>query len=135
VATLIDSSLWIDFTRAKSPLPLKQFVATYILASDAALAEPVAFEVLRYATATESAQLRQQFQHLPMLSTPDDVWDRAATLGQDCRKNGISVGAIDLLISAVTLHHGAELVTFDADFQRIAGISALKVKLLQRLTP
>jgi predicted nucleic acid-binding protein len=135
VATLIDSSLWIDFTRAKSPRPLKQFIAPYVLAPDIALAEPVVFEVLRYATDSETVQLRQQFLHLPMLATPGDLWDRAAALGQDCRKKGISVGAMDLLISAVALHHGAELVTFDADFQRIAGISALQVKLLQRPTP
>jgi len=28
---LLDSSLWIDFTRARSPLVLKQFIAPYVL--------------------------------------------------------------------------------------------------------
>jgi predicted nucleic acid-binding protein len=135
VTTLIDSSLWIDFTRAKSPRSLKQFVAPYILAPGVAVAEPIVFEVLRYATDVEAAQLQQQFQQLPMLSTPVDLWDRAAALGRDCRKSGIAAGAVDLLISTVALHHGAELVTFDGDFQRIAGLSALQVRLLQRPTP
>jgi hypothetical protein len=48
--TLIDTSLWIDFTRARSPRSLKQFIAPYILHPSAHLAESVTFEVLRHAT-------------------------------------------------------------------------------------
>lgn len=135
MAILIDSSLWIDFTRTRSSRSLKSFIAPHILAPSAVLAEPVMFEILRYATAQESQQLRAQFQLLPVLATPADLWTRAAELGQDCRNNGITVGAIDLLIAYVAIHHAAELVTFDDDFQKIASISTLQVKVLQRLTP
>ena len=121
---LIDSSLWIDFTRERSPRAIKQFVSRYIFASDAALAEPVAFEVLRYATDLEAAGLEEQFQHIPLLSTPTDLWSRAA-----------GAGAMDLVISCVAINHGAELVTFDADFQRISQASELRVKLLKRPAP
>lgn len=38
---LLDSSLWIDFTRARSPLALKQFIAPFVLDPAAHLAEPV----------------------------------------------------------------------------------------------
>ena len=41
---LLDTSLWIDFTRARSPAPLKQFIAPYVLDPEAHLAEPVRFE-------------------------------------------------------------------------------------------
>jgi predicted nucleic acid-binding protein len=132
---LIDSSLWIDFTRERSPRAIKQFVSRYIFASDAALAEPVAFEVLRYATDLEAAGLEEQFQHIPLLSTPTDLWSRAAELGQRCRKVGFGAGAMDLVISCVAINHGAELVTFDADFQRISQASELRVKLLKRPAP
>ena len=83
--TLIDTSLWIDFTRARSPKNLKHFIAPFILHPDAHLAEPVAFEILRHATPAENAQLTQQFQTLPMLPTPADLWIRAADLGRACR--------------------------------------------------
>jgi predicted nucleic acid-binding protein len=132
VATLIDSSVWIDFTRAKSPRKLKQFISAFVLAPDVAMAEPVAFEVLRYASHEEAAQLHQQFKHLPVIPTPEDLWPAAAELGQSCRQSGIQAGAMDLLISIVALHHGAELVTFDRDFLGIADVCALRVKLLQR---
>jgi predicted nucleic acid-binding protein len=132
---LIDTSLWIDFTRSRSPQSLKQFIAPYVLHPDAHLAEPVTFEILRHATAAESRQLTQQFQTLPTLATPADLWTEAAQLGQACRRKGVTALSLDLLIAAIALHHGAEIITFDADFEKIAGISSLQVKLLQRPTP
>ena len=114
--TLIDTSLWIDFTRARSPKNLKHFIAPFILHPDAHLAEPVAFEILRHATPAENAQL-------------------TADLGRACRQAGITVGALDLLIAAVALEHSAEVVTFDPDFEKIAAVSSLQVKLLIRPAP
>jgi hypothetical protein len=58
--TLIDTSLWIDFTRARSPRSLKQFIVPYALHPTAHLAEPITFEVLRHATLKESKQLTRQ---------------------------------------------------------------------------
>jgi len=129
---LIDSGLWIDFTRVRTPRPLKQFIGAYILSPEAALAEPIMYEVLRHATDDEIGGVRTQFAVLPMLTTPDDLWTSAAQLGQVCRRKGISAGSIDLLIAIVAIHHDAELVTLDRDFQAIAGACDLRVKLLQR---
>ncbi|MGH9675962.1 MAG: type II toxin-antitoxin system VapC family toxin [Candidatus Acidiferrum sp.] len=135
MAMLVEASLWIDLTRARSPLGLKQFVAPYIDDPEASIAEPIVFELLRSATDAEARRLKSHFDSLPRLTDPDDLWRMAAELGQSCRKNGINVGALDLLIATVAIHHGAELVTFDGDFERIARVSALQVKLLQRPTP
>jgi predicted nucleic acid-binding protein len=133
--TLIDTSLWIDFTRTRSPRTLKRFIAPYILHPDAHLAEPITFEILRHATAAEARQLTQQFQTLPMLATPPLFWTQAAELGQACRRKNITIGSLDLLIATIALHHGAEIVTFDSDYQKIASVSHLQTKLLQRPTP
>jgi predicted nucleic acid-binding protein len=129
---LIDTSLWVDFTRASSPPRLKRFIAPHLLHRDAHLAEPVVFEILRHATPTEARHLLLQFQTLPLLTTPPDLWTEAARLGQACRGKGITAASLDLLIAAVALHHGAEIVTFDLDFERIASVSTLQVKCLQR---
>ncbi|HEY4329157.1 MAG TPA: PIN domain-containing protein, partial [Phycisphaerae bacterium] len=111
---------------------LKQFIAPYILDPQAHLAEPVAFEILRHATPAEFMQLSQQFQTFPLLVTPDDLWSRAAGLGRSCRDHHFVAGSLDLLIAAIALHHGAEVVTFDSDYKKIASVSALQVKLLTR---
>ncbi len=67
---LIDTSLWIDFTRSRSPRALKLFIAPFILAPGAHLTEPISFEILRHATPLEARQLMSQFQTVPMLVTP-----------------------------------------------------------------
>jgi len=133
--TLIDTSLWVDFTRVRSSLAVKQFIAPFVLDPDAHLAEPVTFEVLRNASAAEAIQIGRRFQTLPTLTTPADLWIQATHLGQACRRKGFNVAALDLLIAAIAIHHGAELITFDGDFQHIAGVSGLQVNLLVRPTP
>jgi predicted nucleic acid-binding protein len=135
MAQLIDTSLWIDFTRARSPRALKRFIAPFILDPDAHLAEPVVFEMLRQASALEAKQLTQQFQTLPLLSTPADLWTAAAQLGQECRRKNFTIGSLDLLLATIALHHSAEIITFDDDFQKIAGVSKLRTKLIQRPAP
>jgi predicted nucleic acid-binding protein len=132
VAVLIDTTLWIDFTRARSPRPLKDFIATYITDPAACVAEPIAFEVLRYATAEEQQFFEDQLQTMTMLLSPSTLWSDAASLGRRCRENGLTPGSLDLLIATVAMHHGAELVTFDSDFEQIARISNLHVTHLRR---
>ncbi len=132
---LIDTSLWIDFTRARSPQTLKRFIAPYLLDPEACLAEPIVFELLRHATPVENKQLSQQFQTLPTLTTPADLWIDAGTLGQACRRKNLTISSMDLLIATIALAHGAEVVTFDDDFQKVASVSMLQVKLLRRPLP
>jgi predicted nucleic acid-binding protein len=134
VITLIDSSLWVDFTRARSPRRLRQFIAPHVLDPAAHLSEPVMYELLRNAVPEEIGRLRQQLEIIPMLATPGNLWERATALGQSCRKKGGTPGALDLLIATVALAHHAVLVTLDEDFQIMAEASNLEVKLLQRPT-
>jgi hypothetical protein len=134
MANLIDTCLLVDYTRSRSPRALKKFIAPYILHPEAHLAEPVIFEVLRYAKPVEAKQLARQFQTFPVLTTPADLWLQAAALGQACRQHNLTMNSLDLLIASIALHHGAEVVTFDDDFQKIATASNLQVKLLNRPT-
>jgi predicted nucleic acid-binding protein len=129
---LLDTSLWVDFTRARSPAALKQFIAPFVLDPQAHLAEPVLFEVLRSARPEEARQLQAQFATLPTLPTPADLWQRAIGLGQACRQIGRTVLSLDLLVAAVALHHNAVLVSFDADFEAIASVSDLRLQRLNR---
>jgi predicted nucleic acid-binding protein len=135
MALLIDTSLWIDFSRARSSSALKRLIAPFILDPEARLADPIIFEMLRNATPAETKQLGQQFSTLVVLASPPQLWIEAANLGQACKRTSFTVGSLDLLIATIALHHGAEIVTFDSDYQRIASVSSLQVKLLQRPTP
>ncbi len=76
--------------------------------------------------------LEAQFDTLPLLATPADLWHQAIELAQACRRIGRTVLSLDLLVAAVALHHSAELVSFDADFEAIASVCSLRFKLLSR---
>lgn len=132
MATLIDTSLWIDFTRARSPRSLKQFIAPYILHPDTKLAEPVVFEILRHATPEESRPLKQQFSTYAVFATPRDLWTQATEMGQVCRQQGFTAGSMDLLIASLAFYHNAEIITFDDDFVTIAKMTGIRVNLLRR---
>ena len=130
---LIDSSLWIDFFRRKSSAALRAQTSQWIASPDAVNCEPVTFEILRHATASERPGLVARLNTLPLLPTPKAVWSEAALLGQGCRDRGFTVNSLDLLIAAIALHHDAELVTFDGDYTLIAHASPrLRVNVLAR---
>jgi hypothetical protein len=71
---LLDSRCWIDFTRARSPLAEKQFIAPFVLDPAAHLAEPLRFELLRTVRHEEVRLLDARFATLPSLLTPPDLW-------------------------------------------------------------
>jgi predicted nucleic acid-binding protein len=130
MARLIETSLWVDFTRRKTPPERKAAIHPWILDPQACLCEPVAFEVLRHATAEERPQIEAQFTTLPLLETPPLLWRDATRLGQQCRDQGFTAGTLDLLIAALAIHHDAELITFDSDYTAISQASALRVTLI-----
>lgn len=132
MARLLDTNLWIALTRTGTPQELKQLVSPYAIDPQACLAEPVVFEMLRNATEAETLRLATYFESLLLLATPPDIWSDGVELGRACRRIGVSVGAIDLLIAVVAIYHDAEVVTFDRDFEHIAKVSELRVKFLQR---
>lgn len=129
---LIDTSLWVDLLRKRSPPKLKTFIVPYVRDSDARVAEPVLFELLRNAKDSETPAIEALLSTVPSLATPTDLWTKAASLGRNCRRIGVTPGPLDLLIAQVPLHYNAELVTFDSDFQELARVSGLKVNLLTR---
>ena len=132
MATLIDTSLWIDLTRTRSPRALKAFIVPYVNDPAACLAEPILFELLHSATDDEAQRMTRQFETMPLLTSPGDLWGRGVELGRACRRVGLNAGSIDLLIAAIALYHRAELVTFDTDFQKISEVSGLRVNALKR---
>jgi len=132
MARLIESSLWVDFTRRRTPPELKARIHPWILDPLAVVCEPVMFEVLWHATPDERPKILAQFATMPVLPPPPRFWGVATHLGQTCRDNGLTPGSMDLLIATIAIQHDAELVTFDTDFAHIAKVTPLKVRLLHR---
>jgi predicted nucleic acid-binding protein len=129
---LIDSTLWVDFFRAKTPAAVKHQIIPFIDAAEAVLCEPVRFEILRASFRRERPRIEATFATLPLLADPPDLWESAAALGQKCVEARFIPPAIDLLIAQTALAHAAEVITFDSHFTEIARVSSLQVRLLRR---
>ena len=131
---LIDSSCWIDFLRG-SPTRARDDMRV-ILAnrlSDVAVCEPVAMELL--ACTSQPSTIRSIEALLGnLVDLPVDVntdFRAAAAIQQALRREGNAARSmIDCLIAAIALRHDVEVVHKDADFDRIAGVTKLKVRAL-----
>lgn len=130
--TVIESSLWVDYFRPKTPAPTREMAESVINLADAVLVEPVVFELLRSAHRTQRPVVEAHFATMRVLLTPPNLWRKATELGRTCQDQGLVIPTIDVLIAAICLHHKAEVATFDKHFAEIQKISALQVRFLVR---
>jgi len=73
--------------------------------------------------AEQATELASQFE---VLEVTEAIAIEAARLGGECARRGTPVGNMDLLIGATTRLHRATLLTRDADFSMIPGVSVEK---------
>jgi hypothetical protein len=76
---------------------------------------------------THRREILSRFAMLPLLSPGRDTHVEAASLRNSCRRRGVQVGTIDVLIAQLCIQHDCSLLTTDRDFQAIARLSALQV--------
>jgi predicted nucleic acid-binding protein len=132
VSYVVDSSIWIDLFRSGSPAAAKRASAELIEHEEAAICEPVIFELVRALPAAARRNVQAQLGLLPVVPTPATLWNDAALLGQKCASRGFAPPAMDLLIAQVCIHNGVELVTMDQHFSEIARVSSLRSRLVGR---
>ena len=129
---IVDTCVWIDHLRARTPDATRQVADTAVHAEDALLCEQVRFELLCGASRRERPLLLRRLATMPMLHTPPRLWHDAAELGTKACDTGLHVPSVDLLIAALCIHHDVALTTFDGHFGKLAGLSKLRVNLLIR---
>ena len=132
MTNLVDSSLWVDYFRKKTPAAVKAQVDVIIRGADVATCAPILFELLRAVSQKEARKIEEFFATVPVLETPKTSWADSGRLGQKCAEAGFLTPAIDLLIAQICIHHDVVLTTFDADFKKIASVSPLRLNLLTR---
>lgn len=129
---LIDTCVWVDFFRPKTPAWIRAMASAAINRPDAVICEPVRLELLRGVPAGSESRPARFLATLPLLPTPRELWSEALRHAQACTKGGLTPSTIDLLIATVAVHHRACLVTFDEDFVRMAAHLPLQVEYLDR---
>lgn len=123
---LVDTSVWIEVFRRRSPLDLEQVAAW----DDIATCLPVVQEVLQGFQDERAFRMAgEAMLALPIVESPlsQPVFHEAVRLYRMARATGITIrSGVDCLIAACALRHDLEVLHRDRDFEALARISALR---------
>jgi predicted nucleic acid-binding protein len=127
---LVDTSIWIEVFRRKSPLDLEKHVNF----DDIVTCLPIVQEVLqgfRDEAAYRSARIAML--SLPIVDSPMSLatFESAANLYRSARRSGLTMrSSIDSQIAASALRHDLEVIHRDRDYALLAKISPLRQRVL-----
>lgn len=126
---LIDTSVWIRVYRRR-PDPILEERVSGLLSHRLVLSNPVILSEMLVGCKTEDEYegIQTDFKGLIDLAVDDGAWRLASWLGFSLRRSGIIVSLPDLIIAASAIEHDAVLMHADADFDRIAAHSSLRVE-------
>ena len=118
---LLDTSVWIDAFRGKTPHILA--VTRTLLNEDRVLTcGPVVFEMNRGFRPQERKKILPLFDALARLAFEEAIWESAGDLDAALRQKGITIPPLDVLIAQVSLLYKVPLFTLDEHFNLIPGL-------------
>jgi hypothetical protein len=118
--TLIDTSAFIAYERSSRDSDLQARVDEHVRRGTAATCAVIAAEALSGARSPrEFRQLQLTLSALKWLPITAQCWTRAAALGFNLRRKGITVPLTDRLIAVVARANDADLLHRDTHFDLI----------------
>ena len=122
---LVDTSAWVEYDRATGSPVDRRLTELITDEGPIAVTEPVVMELAAGARTDErEMDLRRLLLRFALLTFDAVVdLDAAANIYRACRRVGVTPrGMIDCMIAAVALRHGATLLAFDVDMNRVAEV-------------
>ena len=120
---IVDTCVWSRFLRRDRPAsdPFAGELQRLVRADAVQMIGPVRQELLTGAQPAERfEQLKEYLRFYPNLRLDEEDDERAAEYYNHLRKRGVQGTGIDLLICAVSVHHGMKIFTSDKDFAAYA---------------
>jgi Predicted nucleic acid-binding protein, contains PIN domain len=114
----VDTSVWIDFFRGRSPAVQK--LSILLDRDEVALPVSVRIEILSGAKKSEGQRLGRVLSALPVLYPTEELWSRMENWVTAGAAAGQRFGVGDLLVAALAVEHGCTLWSLDSDFARMA---------------
>lgn len=127
---VVDTSVWIDVLNGVDSPRAMQAVALIESGDPVALTDVVMTEVLQGLRSTSEARLvERQLREFPVLRLQRiEDFVLAAELYRTARGKGVTIRrTLDCLIAAPCVRTGAPILHADADFDRLASCTALRV--------
>lgn len=130
---LLDTSTLIEYYRPKGDRRVRAAVAEVIADDQAAVNGLIQVELLAFAAGEEERRtLTSDLRAFHFLDLGREQFDLACDLGFTLRRGGVTVPATDLIIAASAITAGAELHHADGHFDRIAEVSDLEARQVER---
>ncbi len=131
VNILVDTSVWSLALRRDEP-PLRAeilFLREALEAGDAVFTTGLVLQELLQGFRGPKARegILTRFSLLPFLVPSREDHVQAADLYAMCRRKGLQVGTVDVLLAHLCLRHRLTLLTTDGDLLQIAGVRPLNV--------
>jgi predicted nucleic acid-binding protein len=127
---VVDTSVWIDVLGGRRTRRALRCVELIEAGEPVALTDVIFTEVLQgLRSEQEAALVERHLRAFPILRLEDlDDFALAARLYRDARKKGVTIRkTLDCLIAAPCVRTGAPLLHADADFDRLASCSPLRI--------
>lgn len=129
---LIDSTIWIEFFKGNNK-NIISFVSPLIDEDRVCYNGIILSELLIGASNTkEFSFLQSNFEGFRHLDTDKSIFEKAAQLGFQLRRKGVTVPLTDLIIAAHTIQHDLILVTSGPHFKLIHKQIKLKLEFFDQ---
>ena len=126
---LIDTCIWSEIFRYK--IPVKSHVENFksLIHEDRALIiGPIRQEFLSgIKDIGKHKNFQESLRSFPDLPMKTEIFEMAAVMFNECRKNGISASSVDMMICAASRYYNSEIWTVDQDFGRYAQYIDIKI--------
>jgi predicted nucleic acid-binding protein len=127
---VVDTSVWIDVLRGSESAPASRCVELIEDGAPIALTDVILTELLQgMGSERDAGLLERHMRAFPVLRLESlDDFCLAAELYRAARRAGVTISkTIDCLIAAPCVRTGASLLHADADFDRLATCTPLRV--------
>jgi predicted nucleic acid-binding protein len=127
---VVDTSVWIDFLRGRRTRQALRCTELIEGGEPVALTDVIFTEVLQGLQSEDEARLVEgHLRAFPVLRLEGlEDFGLAASLYRAARREGVTIrNTLDCLIAAPCIRTGAPLLHADADFDRLASCSALRI--------
>ena len=127
---VVDTSVWIDVLSGRRTRAAQRCVDLIERGEPVALTDVIFAELLQGVGSDEAAEtLEQHLRAFPVLRLEGlDDFALAASLYRNARQHGVTIrNTLDCLIAAPCVRSGAPLLHADADFDRLASCSELRI--------
>ena len=127
---VVDTSVWIDVLSGRRTRAAQRCVDLIERGEPVALTDVIFAELLQgIGSDAEAETLEQHLRAFPVLRLENlDDFALAASLYRNARRQGVTVrNTLDCLIAAPCVRSGAPLLHADADFDRLASCSELRI--------